>query len=84
VNINPCFKGWLCPNTSYIYKKTQLYRLEVTAASKEEAKALVYEDPKSFKSKKMDDSWTVDPYIETVEEQEHRNKYGRFPDMDNS
>jgi hypothetical protein len=48
---------------------------------KEEAKALVYEDHKRFISKKMDDSLVVDPYIETVEQQVNRNKYGRFPDM---
>ena len=66
----------------YVYlNKWQLYRLEVSAASKEEAKALVYEDPKCFTSKKMDDGWTVNPYIETVEQQEYRNKYGQFPDM---
>jgi hypothetical protein len=69
------------PNYYVYLTKSQLYRLEVTANSKEEAKALVYEDPKRFTSKKMDDSWVVDPYIETVEQQVDRNKHGRFPDM---
>lgn len=71
------------PNYYVYLEKRQLYRLEVPASSKEEAKALVYEDPKQFVSKKMDDSWSVDPYIETVEEQVFRNKHGRFPDMNN-
>ncbi len=71
------------PNYYVYLTKSQLYRLEVTANSEEEAKALVYEDPKRYVSKKMDDSWVVDPYIETVEQQVTRNKYGRFPDMGN-
>ncbi|MBU3600042.1 hypothetical protein ICN28_05885 [Polynucleobacter sp. 30F-ANTBAC] len=61
----------------FVYlEKSQIYRLEVIANNKEQARNLALENPDNFISKKMDSSWHIHPYVETSAESDARNNCG--------